>query len=78
MKPVYDGTVIIRNVTLPNGKKCKEIETTHVGGSETQVSYEYKRFGFRLNKLKFNLDYWGRICENKGDSLPTGVYYGSE
>ena len=51
----------IRKVILPDGRKAKEIEYHFIGGSETQLGYAYKRFGFTVNKNKFKREYWGRI-----------------
>lgn len=53
---------VMREVNLPDGTTCFEVETHVVGSSETQLAYEYiKVSGRRVDKSKFATDYWGRI-----------------
>jgi len=55
--------VTLRTVILPDGRKAIEYETEHIGGSETQVTYEYKTPWLKraINVWPFKRDYWGRV-----------------
>ena len=55
-------TLIIRKIILPDGKKATEIERQYHGGSETQLRFSYRRFGFPMSTKKYKTCCWsGRI-----------------
>ncbi len=59
-----------RKVKLSDGTRLLEIETVHVGGFETQSTYEYKRpgLGTTFSKKGYKLGYWGNIEEAVQDN----------
>ena len=58
-------STILRHVELPTGERAIEVEYEMVGGSETQLSYDYilgeQLDGVKLRRECFKRDYWGRI-----------------
>lgn len=50
-------------VTLPDGRKAIEVESVYIGSNETQAVFTYHDplTKFRIDKKKFETDYWGKI-----------------
>lgn len=58
------GAKWTRLVELPDGKLAEEVREEHIGGSETQLTYEYYNVGASrglIDKSQYDLDYWGDI-----------------
>ena len=59
-----------RRVVLPDGLEAWECKTVYVGGSETQLVYEYasEEYGeFDIDLSRYRLDYWGKVVEVRDD-----------
>lgn len=61
------SSAAIRRVTLPNGIEAIEVEHKEVGGSETQLWYEYfdPIDETKMVVLDFDLGYWGEVKDTE-------------